>query len=138
MPVVHRLFRRRTVRAAVLALALVSLSGAPAAADDYDSYRTGHPLRILAYLLHPVGVAIDYLIMRPAHWIGSEEPMDTIVGHEQTEHEKLVRAAEHAEHAEHGDPAERAEHADEVVPYQVPSRDQGREVPPSTGFNRRR
>ena len=41
----------------------------------------GHPLRIVAYVLHPVGVLFDYLIFRPAHWIGSKEPMKTIFGH---------------------------------------------------------
>jgi hypothetical protein len=30
-----------------------------------------------------VGVAIDYLIMRPAHWIGMHEPIATLVGHEK-------------------------------------------------------
>jgi hypothetical protein len=60
------------------------LVGLPAfAADDYDEYEpteAGHPLRIVAYVLHPVGVILDTLIFRPAHWIGTKEPIKTLVG----------------------------------------------------------
>lgn len=59
-------------------LALVSTS---ALADDYDPKQAGHPLRIVAYAVHPVGVALDYLLMRPLHWIVSYEPIKTIFGH---------------------------------------------------------
>lgn len=70
--------------AATLALAtLLVLTGAsPGQADDYDSANAGHPVRIVAYVLHPVGVLLDYLLLRPAHWIVSQEPMSTIFGHE--------------------------------------------------------
>jgi hypothetical protein len=61
-------------------VALLASSGA-ARADDYDPKRAGHPLRIVAYVLHPIGVAVDYLILRPAHWAGSHEPLRTIFGH---------------------------------------------------------
>jgi hypothetical protein len=46
----------------------------------YDSKDAGHPLRIAAYVLHPVGVILDRLILRPAYWIGSREPMKTLFG----------------------------------------------------------
>lgn len=51
-------------------------------ASEHDSTMAGHPLRIVAYVLHPVGVVLDYLIFRPAHWIASHEPIQTLVGHE--------------------------------------------------------
>ena len=63
-----------------LALLLLGSAG-PALADEYDPKRAGHPLRIVAYVLHPIGVAIDYLILRPAHWVGSQEPFKTVFGH---------------------------------------------------------
>lgn len=67
----------------VLALGMMAIASAtPSRADDYDEKSAGHPLRIIAYVLHPVGVAIDYLLLRPAHWLGSREPMKTIFGHE--------------------------------------------------------
>jgi hypothetical protein len=66
--------------AATLALAL--LSAAPAAAHrDHDPQQSGHPLRILAYVVHPVGVILDYVIFRPAHWLGNHEPFQTLFGH---------------------------------------------------------
>lgn len=68
---------------AILALGLIAVAAAmPAQADEYDAKSSGHPLRIVAYVLHPVGVAIDYLLLRPAHWLGSHEPLKTIFGHE--------------------------------------------------------
>ena len=70
--------------AAVLALAaLLTVTGTSRGqADEYDSSNAGHPVRIVAYALHPVGVLLDYLLLRPAHWIVSQEPMSTIFGHE--------------------------------------------------------
>lgn len=65
-----------------LALAVASSVAMPAEADDYDPKDAGHPLRIVAYVLHPVGVVFDYLVMRPAHWLGSQEPLKTFFGHE--------------------------------------------------------
>jgi hypothetical protein len=79
-----RLRRQRLGKFAVVVAAMAILAGAtPAAAEDYDSTRSGHPLRILAYVVHPVGVILDWLIFRPFHWIGSHEPIKTIVGQEK-------------------------------------------------------
>jgi hypothetical protein len=61
---------------------VVLVGVAPAAAEDYDESRTGHPLRILAYVVHPVGVILDTLIFRPVHWLGSHEPLKTLFGQE--------------------------------------------------------
>ena len=65
--------------ATVAALAMLALAS-PAAAEEYDETYTGHPLRIIAYVLHPVGVILDTLIFRPFHWIGSHEPIKTLIG----------------------------------------------------------
>jgi hypothetical protein len=65
-----------------LSLGLLLALASPAAADEYDSSNAGHPVRLVAYLLHPVGVLIDYVLLRPAHWLVSNEPMKTIFGHE--------------------------------------------------------
>lgn len=75
---------RRALQALLLALVLaIPLVGAGNAyADEYDPQRAGHPLRIIAYIVHPIGVAVDYLLLRPAHWVGSREPFKTIFGHE--------------------------------------------------------
>jgi hypothetical protein len=72
---------RKFAGVAVVALVL-SLAAPAAQADEYESDRAGHPVRILAYMLHPIGVALDYLVFRPAHWLGHHEPFQTIFGHE--------------------------------------------------------
>lgn len=68
-----------------MAMALVAsllLVASPAVSDDYEPHSAGHPLRIAAYVLHPVGVALDYLFFRPVHWIGSKGPLKVLFGHE--------------------------------------------------------
>src|SRR5262245_26167167 len=55
-------------------------STAPSAMAGYDPDRAGHPLRIVAYALHPVGVILDYALFRPAYWLGSHEPLRTLFG----------------------------------------------------------
>ena len=74
---------RRVGCALATAAALAMLGGAtPAAADEYDDMYSGHPLRVLAYVTHPVGVILDYLIFRPAHWlVGRGSPFKTLLGH---------------------------------------------------------
>jgi hypothetical protein len=47
---------------------------------DYDPQSAGHPLRIVAYAVHPVGVILDYLVLRPCYWLGSHEPLRTLFG----------------------------------------------------------
>jgi len=49
---------------------------------SYEPDRAGHPLRVIAYVVHPVGVILDYAIFRPAYWIGSHEPLRTLFGQE--------------------------------------------------------
>ncbi|RIL06478.1 MAG: hypothetical protein DCC71_06645 [Proteobacteria bacterium] len=50
--------------------------------DDHDPRRAAHPVRIVAYALHPVGVALDWLLVRPAVWAVRQEPLRTIFGYE--------------------------------------------------------
>lgn len=84
---------RKSLLALVSILVLAAGTAGPARADDYDPKRAGHPLRIAAYIAHPVGVILDYLIFRPAHWIGHHEPIRTLVGHETHPADELEEAA---------------------------------------------
>jgi hypothetical protein len=77
--------RLRTGLASGVCLLVLAMSAPPAAADRYDPQDAGHPVRVAAYLLHPVGVFLDLLIFRPAHWVGSREPLATLFGHERYE-----------------------------------------------------
>lgn len=49
--------------------------------DSHDPSRAAHPLRIAAYALHPVGVTLDWVIVRPAVWVARREPFRTIFGY---------------------------------------------------------
>jgi hypothetical protein len=69
--------------AILLLSAVLGLAAGQARADDYDPSRAGHPLRIAAYLLHPIGVILDYAIFRPAHWAVHREPLTTLFGHRE-------------------------------------------------------
>jgi len=53
---------------------------APAGAANYEPSNAGNPLRIVGYVVYPVGVVFDYLILRPAYWVGSQEPFKTLFG----------------------------------------------------------
>lgn len=76
--------RRRWKAWAALIAALAVLGAAgPVSADEYDQDEAGHPLRLVAYVLHPVGVILDYMLVRPVHWLFSHEPLATLVGHEE-------------------------------------------------------
>ncbi len=71
---------RKRLLACALGLFLL-LATLPAAADEYREEYAGHPLRIVAYVVHPIGVILDYVLLRPFHWIGSHEPFKTLFGH---------------------------------------------------------
>lgn len=75
----------------IASLLLVVALGAPAVAraEEYDPQRSGHPLRIAAYALHPAGWLLDTLIFHPAWWIGGFEPIRTIVGRAPELNEEL-------------------------------------------------
>ena len=73
---------RRLLRGFAATLALVAVASTGARADDYDPQKAGHPVRVVAYVVHPVGVMLDLLIFRPAHWIGSLPVLDKLFGHE--------------------------------------------------------
>ena len=81
----HRKPRRNgmtRVLAIAAALAMLAATSPAATDEDYDDTYSGHPLRIVAYVLHPIGVILDTLIFKPFHWIGSHEPIKTLVGQE--------------------------------------------------------
>ncbi len=60
---------------------VVMLLAAPArAVDDYDDSQS-NPLRIIAYVLHPVGYAVEWLFMRPFYRVVSQEDLAPIFGH---------------------------------------------------------
>jgi len=56
-------------------------AGQTLARDDYDDSQS-HPLRVLAYMAHPIGVVFETLIFRPFHAVVSATPeTEYIFGH---------------------------------------------------------
>jgi hypothetical protein len=77
----QRCGRIRSFAALLLLASVLAVAPDPARADEYEPQRAGHPLRIAAYLLHPIGVVLDYSIFRPAHWLVHWEPAAIFFGH---------------------------------------------------------
>lgn len=71
----------KSLRSMVAAGLIFSLLATPAlAVDDYDDSQS-NPLRIIAYVLHPVGYAVEWLFTRPFHRLVSEDDLEPIFGH---------------------------------------------------------
>ena len=77
---------RRAALAAGLMLATLATTTS-ARASDYDPHTAGNPLKIVYYAVYPATLLIDYLILRPAYYIGQVEPFHTIFG--TTRHPEL-------------------------------------------------
>jgi outer membrane protein OmpA-like peptidoglycan-associated protein len=59
----------------------LGLKPASAAPDEYDDSQS-HPLRIVAYLLHPAAWLVEQVVFRPFHFlVSANEPMEEIFGH---------------------------------------------------------
>lgn len=72
----------------LLLCAFLTMVGAPALAHDYDSDDSDYPLRYAAYVVHPVGIAAEYLVLRPIHWIVSRPNLCVIFGHDPRPQDK--------------------------------------------------
>ena len=70
---------RRLVLSLTLVVGLVVASDARAH-DAYDDSQA-HPLRLIAYLLHPAGFALEWGITRPFHMLVSTPGVDKVFGH---------------------------------------------------------
>ena len=75
---------KKKVYALMLALALLALP-ALSQAHSYDRDDSDYPLRYVAYALNPIGIAVEYGVLRPIHWIVSRPVADVIFGHEPRE-----------------------------------------------------
>ncbi|GIW44164.1 MAG: hypothetical protein KatS3mg077_1446 [Candidatus Binatia bacterium] len=74
---------KRWMHRLLVGAVLVCMTAATARAnsdDDFDETQT-HPLRVAAYLVHPVGFALEWVIFRPFHYIVSRPGLDKVFGH---------------------------------------------------------
>lgn len=61
--------------------AAILATATPAMAHRFDR-QTYHPMRIVAYVVHPIGIAAEYLIARPIHYVVSQPDLDIVFGHQ--------------------------------------------------------
>lgn len=74
--------KRTTVGLLAVVLVAVVLA-VPVAAHDYDRDDSDYLFRYVAYLVHPVGIALEYGVTRPVHWLVSSQPdLQTAFGHD--------------------------------------------------------
>jgi hypothetical protein len=64
-------------------------------ADEYNSRQAGQPWKLIAYVLNPLGVTLDYLVARPLHRFLHHETIDKLTGHSQFTEEKEYREAKY-------------------------------------------
>jgi len=75
---------KQLLMALVVAAGLVAVPATVRAHDAYDDSQS-HPLRLVAYGVHPIGYAIEWLVMRPIHFVVSQRNLERVFGH--TPHE---------------------------------------------------
>jgi hypothetical protein len=71
------------VRRLILALGLIVAlgAGAPVAAHDAYDDSESHPLRLAAYGAYPIGYLVEWVVMRPMHFVVSHPQLERIFGH---------------------------------------------------------
>ncbi len=82
---------KRFQLSALIATAVL-LVGAATLAQAHDFDRIGsfsHPIRYVALILHPIGMAGEYVIERPVHYLVSQPDLDVLFGHKAYPDEKF-------------------------------------------------
>lgn len=75
--------------ASVLLSGGIARAGSPVP-DQYEDSVT-HPLRLAAYLAHPIGMATEWLVGRPLHYVFSRPYLDRFFGYRHTGDEATWR-----------------------------------------------
>lgn len=75
---------RQYLMTLVVAVGLLVVPATVRAHDAYDDSQS-HPLRLIAYAVNPVGFAIEWMVMRPIHFVVSQPSTERVFGH--TPHE---------------------------------------------------
>jgi len=57
-------------------------------AADYKRGADDNPVLILSYVAHPIGMAAEYLVARPIHWITKQVNLNKIFGSKNTTEDK--------------------------------------------------
>ena len=83
----------------IATMALLVLAGMPVSAGAHDAYddSQSHPLRLVAYAVHPIGFAVEWLVMRPIHFVVSQPELERVFGHVPHEDPFSENETHHAE-----------------------------------------
>jgi hypothetical protein len=75
--------RRSRITKLIGAFMLFWLSSMPVRASAHDAYddSESHPLRLAAYAISPIGFALEWLMMRPIHFVVSQPKLERVFGH---------------------------------------------------------
>ncbi|MCC5876554.1 MAG: hypothetical protein JJU11_10090 [Candidatus Sumerlaeia bacterium] len=65
-----------------LVAVIAATAFSPALADRYRRNKSDNPFRLISYVVHPVGILLEYSVMRPIHWVVSQPHLDIIFGHQ--------------------------------------------------------
>lgn len=76
-----------------LSLAVSLAFAQPALAHELEPEEAGHPLRVAAYILHPVGYVLYHAIFKPAHALISLPGAREVFGHKQDAFDKAPSKA---------------------------------------------
>jgi hypothetical protein len=74
---------KKTLLAAFFGLALLA-APATSQAHNYDRDDSDYPLRYVAYAVHPIGIAVEYTVLRPIHWLVARPVLNVVFGHDST------------------------------------------------------
>jgi len=74
--------KRSQISLIAVALCLtIGVKAGLAAPDEYDESQS-HPLRVVAYLLHPIGWLTEWIVYRPFHFlVSATPPQEAVFGH---------------------------------------------------------
>jgi hypothetical protein len=71
---------KRLLAALAVVAGVMGAVGTARAHDHYDDSQS-HPLRVAAYMVNPVGWALEWMIFRPMHFLVSNPDLEQITGH---------------------------------------------------------
>jgi hypothetical protein len=80
--------KKKLILAVVFATCFMMMTSV-SSAHNYDRENDGHPLRLIAYVLNPFGIALEYAIERPVHHLVSLPYCNVIFGHVSYENDVL-------------------------------------------------
>jgi len=74
------MIRNKAVLFAITGVLCLSIA-TPVLAHRYSRRDDGHILRLVAFVVHPIGIATEYVIARPIHQFVSQPNHDIVFGH---------------------------------------------------------